>query len=74
VTIIRKRHAFEGQALAVISSIKRRGVLLVLVILLRFGISAAFCFEIRSIPNVIGGCRPTIGPCISSALNRACRE
>src|SRR4029077_1936753 len=33
VTIIRERHAFEGQTLAVISSIKRRGVLLVLVIL-----------------------------------------
>ena len=33
VTVIRKRHAFEGQTLAVISSIKRRGVLLVLVIL-----------------------------------------
>jgi hypothetical protein len=33
VTITRKRHAFEGQTLAVISSIKRRGVLLVLVIL-----------------------------------------
>ena len=31
--IIRERHAFEGQTLAVISSIKRRGVLLVLVIL-----------------------------------------
>src|SRR5271169_4410370 len=27
VTIIRERHAFEGQTLAVISSIKRRGVL-----------------------------------------------
>jgi hypothetical protein len=33
VTITRKRHAFEGQTLAVISSIKRRGVLLVLVTL-----------------------------------------
>jgi len=33
VTVIRKRHAFEGQTLAVISSIKRRGVLLMLVIL-----------------------------------------
>jgi hypothetical protein len=33
VTVIRKRHAFEGQTLAAISSIKRRGVLLVLVIL-----------------------------------------
>jgi hypothetical protein len=33
VTVVRKRHAFEGQTLAVISSIKRRGVLLVLVIL-----------------------------------------
>src|SRR5271165_2399981 len=33
VTVIRARHAFEGQTLAVISSIKRRGVLLVLVIL-----------------------------------------
>jgi hypothetical protein len=33
VTIVRKRHAFEGQTLSVISSIKRRGVLLVLVIL-----------------------------------------
>ena len=33
VTIIRERHAFKGQTLAVISSIKRRGVLLVLVIL-----------------------------------------
>ena len=33
VTVIRKRHAFEGQTLAVISSIKRHGVLLVLVIL-----------------------------------------
>jgi len=33
VTIIRERHAFEGQKLAVISSIKRRGVLLILVIL-----------------------------------------
>src|SRR6266480_7565988 len=33
VTITRKRHAFEGQKLAVISSIKRRGVLLILVIL-----------------------------------------
>ena len=31
--MIRKRHAFEGETLAVISSIKRRGVLLVLVIL-----------------------------------------
>jgi hypothetical protein len=33
VTITRERHAFEGQLLAVISSIRRRGVLLVLVIL-----------------------------------------
>ena len=33
MTIIRERHAFEGQKLAVISSIKRRGVLLILVIL-----------------------------------------
>ena len=33
MTVIRKGHAFEGQTLAVISSIKRRGVLLVLVIL-----------------------------------------
>ena len=33
MTIIRERHAFEGQSLAVISSIRRRGVLLVLVIL-----------------------------------------
>ena len=33
MTIIRERHAFEGQTLAVISSIKRRGVLLVFVIL-----------------------------------------
>jgi hypothetical protein len=33
VTVIRKRHAFEGQKLAVISSIKRRGVLVVLVVL-----------------------------------------
>src|ERR1700686_976005 len=33
VTIIRERHAFEGQKLAAISSIKRRGVLLILVIL-----------------------------------------
>jgi hypothetical protein len=33
VTIIRERHAFEGQSLAVISSIRRRGVLLVLVVL-----------------------------------------
>jgi hypothetical protein len=33
VTIIRKRHAFEGQTLAVINSVRRRGVLLVLVIL-----------------------------------------
>jgi hypothetical protein len=33
VTIVRKRHAFEGQTLCVISSIKRRGILLVLVIL-----------------------------------------
>src|SRR6185437_554794 len=33
VTVIRKRHAFEGQTLAVISRIKRRGVLLVVVIL-----------------------------------------
>src|SRR6266566_2687099 len=33
VTITRERHAFEGQSLAVISSIRRRGVLLVLVVL-----------------------------------------
>jgi hypothetical protein len=33
VTIIRKGHAFEGQTLTAIGSIKRRGVLLVLVIL-----------------------------------------
>ena len=33
MTIIRERHAFEGQKLAVISSIKRRSVLLILVIL-----------------------------------------
>ena len=33
VTVIRKRHAFEGRTLPVISRIKRRGVLLVLVIL-----------------------------------------
>jgi len=33
VTVIRKRHVFEGQTLAVISRIKRRGVLLVVVIL-----------------------------------------
>ena len=33
MTIIRERHAFEGQTLTVINSIKRRGVLLVLVIL-----------------------------------------
>jgi len=33
VTVIRERHAFEGRTLAVISSIKRRGVLLVLVVL-----------------------------------------
>ena len=31
--VIRKRHAFDGQALSVISSIKRRGVLYVLAIL-----------------------------------------
>jgi Family of unknown function (DUF5372) len=33
VTITRERHPFEGQSLAVISSIRRRGVLLVLVVL-----------------------------------------
>ena len=33
LTITRERHAFEGQSLAVISSIRRRGVLLVLVVL-----------------------------------------
>jgi len=33
VTITRERHAFEGQSLAVISSIQRRGILLVLVVL-----------------------------------------
>src|SRR5271157_4701721 len=33
VTITRERHAFEGQSLAAISSIRRRGVLLVLVVL-----------------------------------------
>ena len=33
MTITRERHAFEGQSLAVISSIRRRGVLLVLVVL-----------------------------------------
>jgi hypothetical protein len=33
VTVLRRGHAFEGQALAVISSIKRHDVLLVLVIL-----------------------------------------
>jgi hypothetical protein len=33
VTVIRRRHAFEGQTLSVIHSIKRRGVLLALVIL-----------------------------------------
>ena len=33
VTITRERHAFEGQSLAVIGSIRRRGVLLVLVVL-----------------------------------------
>jgi hypothetical protein len=33
VTVTRKRHAFEGRTLPVISRIKRRGVLLVLVIL-----------------------------------------
>jgi len=33
VTITRECHAFEGQSLAVISSIRRRGVLLVLVVL-----------------------------------------
>jgi hypothetical protein len=33
VTIVRERHAFEGKTLCVINSIKRRGILLVLVIL-----------------------------------------
>jgi len=33
VTITRGRHAFEGESLAVISSIRRRGVLFVLVVL-----------------------------------------
>ena len=33
MTITRERHPFEGQSLAVISSIRRRGVLLVLVVL-----------------------------------------
>ena len=33
MTITRERHAFEGQSLAAISSIRRRGVLLVLVVL-----------------------------------------
>jgi hypothetical protein len=33
VTVIRRRHAFEGQTLSVIHAIKRRGALLVLVIL-----------------------------------------
>src|SRR5258708_35715397 len=33
LTITRERHAFEGQSLAVISSIRRRGVVLVLVVL-----------------------------------------
>ena len=33
VTITRERHAFEGQSLAAISSVRRRGVLLVLVVL-----------------------------------------
>jgi hypothetical protein len=33
VTITRERHAFEGQSLAVISSIRRRGVLFALVVL-----------------------------------------
>src|SRR5271163_4149294 len=33
LTITRERHVFEGQSLAVISSIRRRGVLLVLVVL-----------------------------------------
>src|SRR5947209_72958 len=33
LTITRERHAFEGQSLAVVSSIRRRGVLLVLVVL-----------------------------------------
>ncbi len=31
MTVLRERHAFEGQTLAVISSIRRRGVLLLLV-------------------------------------------
>jgi uncharacterized protein DUF5372 len=33
VTITRERHAFEGQSLIVISSLRRRGVVLVLVVL-----------------------------------------
>jgi hypothetical protein len=33
VTIIRERHAFEGQSLVVISGIRRRGVLFALVVL-----------------------------------------
>jgi hypothetical protein len=33
LTITRERHVFEGQSLAVISSIRRRGLLLVLVVL-----------------------------------------
>jgi len=33
VTITRKRHAFEGQALAVISAIKRRGIHYLLAVL-----------------------------------------
>src|ERR1700726_1812 len=33
LTITRERHAFEGQSLTAISSIRRRGVLLVLVVL-----------------------------------------
>jgi hypothetical protein len=33
VTVIRRRHAFEGQTLGVIHAIKRRGALLVLAIL-----------------------------------------
>src|SRR5437867_12696200 len=33
LTITRERHAFEGQSLAVISSIRRRGLLLALVVL-----------------------------------------
>ncbi|MET4754417.1 hypothetical protein [Bradyrhizobium sp. RT11b] len=32
LTITRERHAFEGQSLAVISSIRRRGVLVLVVL------------------------------------------